>query len=166
MASIELLLNNGKYELLLAATENRIDYKLVDTVGQCHMVVKLDGVHFKIVDVGDVVEKPDLLNEKLDSLALKVADENQTDIDENELYCEISNVLQKKLDIFVCFDKLINGLTIAEAYFYHVHDIFCAPGKFIYIHLFDEILSSFAIKIHPWEEYILSELNFKFRLSD
>ena len=84
MASIELLLNNGKYELLLAATENRIDYKLVDTVGQCHMVVKLDGVHFKIVDVGDVVEKPDLLNEKLDSLALKVADENQTDIDENE----------------------------------------------------------------------------------
>ena len=91
MASIELLLNNGKYELLLAATENRIDYKLVDTVGQCHMVVKLDGVHFKIVDVGDVVEKPDLLNEKLDSLALKVADENQTDIDENE-FLEVQEI--------------------------------------------------------------------------
>ena len=82
------------------------------------------------------------------------------DIDENELYCEMSNVLRKKLNIFVCFDKLINGLTIAQAYFYHVHDIFCAPGKFMYIHLCDEILSSLAIKIHPWEEYVLSELNF------
>ena len=82
------------------------------------------------------------------------------DVDENDLYCEMSNVLQKELKIFACFDKLINGLTIAEAYFYHVHDIFCAPGKFIYIHLADEILSSLAIKIHPWEEYVLSELNF------
>lgn len=84
MASIELLLKNGHYELLLAATENREDYKLVDTERNSHMEVRLDGVHFIIVDKGDVAEEPDILNEKLDSLALKVADENQTDIDENE----------------------------------------------------------------------------------
>ncbi len=30
MASIKLLLKSGKYELLLAAKENREDYKLVD----------------------------------------------------------------------------------------------------------------------------------------
>lgn len=84
MASIELLLRNGQYELLLAATENREDYKLVDAKRNCHMEVRLDGVHFKILDKGDVAEELDILNEKLDNLALKVADENQTDIDENE----------------------------------------------------------------------------------
>ena len=84
MASIELLLKNGLYELLLAATENREDYKLVDAAGTSHMEVRLDGVHFKIVDKGDVSEGTDILNEKLDNLALKVADENQSDIDENE----------------------------------------------------------------------------------
>lgn len=84
MASIELLLKNGNYEILLAATDNRKDYKLLSSDGKCHMKVKLDGVHFTIIDDGDVEEKGDILNEKLDSLALKVADENQADIDENE----------------------------------------------------------------------------------
>ena len=84
MASIELLLKSGEYQLLLAATENRVDYKLVDNGGNSHMTIMLDGVHFKVVDAGDVAEQPDVLNEKLDNLALKVADENQTDIDENE----------------------------------------------------------------------------------
>ena len=108
-----------------------------------------------------------ILNEDcLDSnniLAIGICFDNSffsENIDENELYCEILNVLQKELKIFVSFDKLINGLTIAQANFCYVHDIFCAPGKFIYVHLSDEILSSLAIKIHPWEEYILSELNF------
>ena len=82
------------------------------------------------------------------------------EVDENDLYHEISSVLQKELKIFVCFDKLINGLTIAEAYFYRVHDIFCAPKKFMYIQVTDEILASLAIKIHPWEEYVISEFNF------
>ena len=84
MASIELLLKNGEYQLLLAATDNREDYQLVDSAGNNHMTIKLDGVHFKVMDTGDVAEKPDVLGEKLDNLALKVADENQTDIDENE----------------------------------------------------------------------------------
>lgn len=84
MASIELLLKSGEYQLLLAATENREDYKLVDNAGISHMAIKLDGVHFKVLDSGDVAEQPDVLNEKLDNLALKVADENQTEIDENE----------------------------------------------------------------------------------
>lgn len=84
MASIELLLKTGKIELLFAATENRVDYKLIDSSGICHMVVKLDGVHFNVIDRGDVIEQPDFLHEKLDSLALKVSSENQSDIDENE----------------------------------------------------------------------------------
>ena len=91
MASIELLLKSGKYELLLAATDNRSDYKLVDTDGQCRMVIKLEGVHFKVLDVGDVAEQRDILNEKLDILALKIADENQTDIDENE-FSEVQEI--------------------------------------------------------------------------
>lgn len=84
MASIELLLKSGEYELLFAVTEDRINYKLIDNAGRNHMTVKLDGVHFQVVEAGDVAEEADMLNEKLDSLALKVADENQTDIDENE----------------------------------------------------------------------------------
>lgn len=84
MASIELLLKSGEYQLLFAATDNREDYKLVDNVGNNHMTIKLEGVHFKVVDTGDVAEQLDVLNEKLDNLALKVADENQTEIDENE----------------------------------------------------------------------------------
>ncbi|MBQ6769904.1 MAG: DUF262 domain-containing protein [Bacteroidales bacterium] len=84
MASIELLLKSGENKVLLAATENREDYYLVDSEGNRHMTVKLDGVRFKIVDDGDVIEQSDILNEKLDNLALKVADENQTEIDENE----------------------------------------------------------------------------------
>lgn len=84
MASIELLLKSGENEILLAATENRQEYKLVDSAGHSHMVVKLDGARFKIVDKGDVTEQDDVLSEKLDNLALKVTDENQTDIDENE----------------------------------------------------------------------------------
>lgn len=84
MASIELLLKNGENRVLLAATENRQDYHLVDTEGKHHMSVRFDGVHFKVVDYGDVVEQSDILNEKLDNLALMVTDENQTDIDENE----------------------------------------------------------------------------------
>ena len=78
MASIELLLKSGENKVLLAATENREDYYLVDSEGNRHMTVKLDGVRFKIVDDGDVIEQSDILNEKLDNLALKVADENQT----------------------------------------------------------------------------------------
>lgn len=84
MASIELLLKNGVNELLLAATDNRSDYQFVDAAGRTRMRVRLEGVHFRVIDIGDVTENPDVLNEKLDSLALKVADENQTDIDENE----------------------------------------------------------------------------------
>ncbi len=84
MASIELSLNSGHSVILLAATEDRQEYRLVDTEGNIHMVVKLDGSHFVILDNGDVNEQNDVLNEKLDNLALKVADENQTDIDENE----------------------------------------------------------------------------------
>ena len=84
MASIELLLKSGESKVLLAATENREDYKLVDADGRVYMTVRLDGVHFSIVDNGDVDEHPDILSEKLDNLALKVADENQNDVDENE----------------------------------------------------------------------------------
>ena len=48
------------------------------------MTLRLDGVHFTVLDYGDVAEHSDMLDEKLDSLALELADENQTDIDENE----------------------------------------------------------------------------------
>lgn len=84
MASIELLLKDGEKKVLLAATENRLDYFLVDPEGQRHMAIRLEGVHFQIIDRGDVVESTEVLNEKLDNLALKITDENQTDIDENE----------------------------------------------------------------------------------
>jgi Protein of unknown function DUF262. len=91
MASIELLLKNGVNELLFATTDNRSDYQLVDATGRTHMWAKLEGVHFKVMDIGDVAEYQDVLNEKLDGLALKVADENQTDIDENE-FLEVQEI--------------------------------------------------------------------------
>lgn len=91
MASIELLLKSGQYELLFAATDNRVDYKLVDSTGKCRMNVKLVGVHFQVMNMGDVAEQRDVLDEKLDSLALKVADENQTEIDENE-FLEVQEI--------------------------------------------------------------------------
>ena len=81
-------------------------------------------------------------------------------MDKEDLYSEISDVIEEQLGIFVCFDELINGLALADIDFYCLHKINGASRKYLYICNEQNIKASFVIKNSPLDDYIFNKVDF------
>lgn len=81
-------------------------------------------------------------------------------MDKEDLYSEISDVIEEQLGIFVCFDELINGLALADIDFYCSHNINSSSKKYLYICNEQNIKASFVIKNSSLEDYIFNKVDF------
>lgn len=84
----------------------------------------------------------------------------ESTMDKEDLYSEISTVIKEQLGVFVCFDELINGLTLADIDFYRSRDMKGFSKKCLYIFNEYNIIASFVIKNSPLEDYIFNKVDF------
>lgn len=130
-------------------------YKLQDTKNITYLLKTIISGYNEILDENCLSSK--------DILAMGIClNESFFDgnMDKEDLYSEISNVITEQIGVFVCFDELSNGLALAEMDFYRVHDISGSSKKYLYICNEHNIIASFAIKSSSVEDYILNRVNF------
>lgn len=81
---IELKLNTGEDVLLTPILKEEGVYELVDIDNIIHMTMRLSGSIFIITNNVDVIEDADSLREKLNSLAIRVIESSQSEVEDNE----------------------------------------------------------------------------------